>query len=79
MTDPNRIHPRYRAMLGMPEGHVANPATAHSPTEAENAELDPGARWSQEATFRAYTSGGNEGDWDPDYHPDDPDVGPAPR
>lgn len=75
MTDP-RVTKRYKE-LG--EARLRRPAPADVPANLhEGMEMGPGPLWAHDANDGAYHSGGNEGDWDPAYHPDDPEVGPDP-
>lgn len=78
MTDQNPVHPHYRAMDRAWTRRHPKLGEAVSGSQAEEMEMDAGARWALEATKSMYGSGGNEGDWELDYHPDDPEVGSDP-
>jgi|GEM_PF-6497572 len=72
MTDRNAVHPNYRGMLEIQNQSLASDAV--SATQAQLMDMDPGARWSHQASHLAYTVGGTEesvaGDaLDPDGHP----------
>jgi hypothetical protein len=76
MTDSNHVHPHYREMLRIRPLHSTTDPAHYS--QAVELGMDPGAKWSLEATKGVYEAGGNEGDWRPSYHPDDAEVGPDP-
>lgn len=78
MTDSDPVRPHYREMVEEWNGRPPKTERAVSESHKEELEMDEGARWSLEATKSVYWTGGNEGDWDPAYHPDDPVVGPDP-
>jgi len=60
MTDRNAVHPNYRGMLEVQ--NQAPGSDAVSATQAQLMEMDPGARWSHQASHLAYTVGGSTED-----------------
>lgn len=57
MSDRSTVHPNYQGMLEIQNRTSA--ADAVSATQAQLLEMDPGARWSHQASHQAYAGGGN--------------------